>query len=59
MEIKYNVPFEVTEKQYNRLMVDCAGIVAGRKEKGKFFIKVWLMREVKEVQAILNMASLK
>jgi hypothetical protein len=44
MEIKYNTPIEVTEKQYRKLMTECAGIVAGRKENGKYYIKVWLMK---------------
>lgn len=41
-EIKYDTPFEVTKEQYEQLMKQCDGLVAGREEKGKYFIKVWL-----------------
>lgn len=39
--IEYNVPFEVTQTQYNILMNHFAGVVAGREEEGKYYIKVW------------------
>ena len=41
-KIDYNVPFEVTQSQYNDLMKHFAGIVAGREEEGKYYIKVWI-----------------
>lgn len=44
MKIDYDKPIEVTEKQYHYLMGNFGGIVAGRKENNKFFIKVWLMK---------------
>ncbi len=44
MEIKYDTPIEVTKKQYERLMEQFAGAVAGREWEGKYFIKVWLMQ---------------
>lgn len=54
MEIKYNIPFEVTETQYNKLMYDFSGVVAGRKKDGKFYIKVWLMEYAKHIQQLLQ-----
>ena len=54
MEIKYNIPIEVSQTQYNRLMNECDGIVAGRKEDGKYYIKVWLMKYVNYVKDILK-----
>lgn len=54
MEIKYNQPFEVTEKQYHRLMSQCAGVVAGRKDaSGKYYIKVWIMSWLPEVKKVI------
>ena len=49
MEIKYNTPIEVNQKQYGICMSKHNGICAGRKEDGKYFIKVLLMKYAKEV----------
>lgn len=54
MEIKYDVPFEVTKNQYNALMKDCSMIVAGRVDNGKYLIKVWMMKYLPYVQRILK-----
>ena len=54
MEIKYNTPIEVTQKQYNICMNRHHGICAGRTENGKYFIKVLFMRFVKEVETDLK-----
>ena len=51
--IEYDKPIEVSKKHYDKLMSDCAGIVAGREESGKFYIKVWLMKYVHYVKMIL------
>jgi hypothetical protein len=42
-EIKYNIPFEVTKKQYDACMGKCAGLLCGRFDEptGKYFLKVW------------------
>lgn len=55
MTIRYNKPFEVTRAQYAALMNRMAGVVAGRYDQveKKFYIKVWRMREVYKVSAIL------
>lgn len=44
IEIKYDTPIEVTQKQYNAIMQNCEGIVSGREESGKYYIKVWLTK---------------
>ena len=49
MEIKYNTPIEVNQKQYNVCMSRHSGICAGRTENGKYFIKVLFMKYAKEV----------
>jgi N-methylhydantoinase B/oxoprolinase/acetone carboxylase alpha subunit len=54
MEVKYNTPIEVTESQYNILMTDYSGIVAGRKEDGKFFVKCLIMKYANYVKKILS-----
>ena len=43
-EIKYDTPIEVTQRQYNAIMSNCEGIVAGREEAGKYYIKVFLTK---------------
>ncbi len=55
MEIKYDTSIEVTEIQYSRLMVALPGIVAGRVEKGKYYIKCWMMRHKLLVEQNLNL----
>jgi hypothetical protein len=49
MEIKYNTPIEVNQKQYGICMSRHHGICAGRTENGKYYIKVLFMRYAKEV----------
>lgn len=43
-DIEYDTPFEVTQKQYNAIMSNCQGIVAGREESGRYYIKIWLTK---------------
>jgi hypothetical protein len=54
MEIIYNTPIEVTQRQYNICMNNLSGIVAGRFCDGKFYIKVLLMKYKKEVNQVLT-----
>ena len=58
MNIRYNVPIEVTEKQYNLIMNNLQGVCAGRKEttngETKHFIKVLFMKFSKDVKRILK-----
>jgi len=42
MSMKPNEPIEVTKKQYDRLIVDCAGIIAHRAENGRYWIKLMM-----------------
>ena len=45
MEIKYDVPIEVTRKQYRRVITKFGQLVAHRVDsKGRYFIKLWDMR---------------
>jgi len=50
MEIKYNTPIEVNQKQYNICMSRHHGICFGRTENGKYYIKVMFMKYAKEVE---------
>lgn len=54
MEIQYDKPIEVSQKHYNILMNDCAGIVAGQEIEVKYYVKVLLMKYHKYVKQILN-----
>jgi len=44
MDLQYDIPVEVTEKQYRAVKSEFGGIIAHRKENGKYYIKLWLMR---------------
>lgn len=52
--IKYNVPIEVTKRQYNTIMVDFKGVCAGLVKDGKYYIKVWFMEYKNDIQSIIN-----
>ncbi len=52
--IKYDTPIEVTKSQYNTLMNKFAGIVAGREEEGKYYIKVWLMKYAPVIHSFIT-----
>lgn len=54
MEIRYDIPITVTEKQYRHLMKEFGGVVAGRECGGQYYIKVWLMCYAEQVQRVLN-----
>jgi len=58
MEIGYDIPITVTEKQYRHLMKEFGGVVAGREENGKYYIKVWLMSYAEQVQRVLKLEIL-
>lgn len=45
MDIKYDTPIQVSEKEYGILMNAFREIICGRKdENGNYWIKLWLMR---------------
>lgn len=54
IELKYDTPVEVTEKQYGQLMNKYSGAIAGRKEENKFYIKLWIMRYKPIIEELLN-----
>ncbi len=49
----YDQPVEVTEQKYRQLMFECTGSIAGCEKDGKFFIKLWIVRDRSFVSAIL------
>lgn len=55
-EIKYDIPFEVTKKQFDNIIKNCGDIVVGRydDEEQKYYIKVWRMSYVKMVKKYLG-----
>lgn len=59
-KVKYNIPIEVPDQNtYNILMSESgkkglAGIIAGRKENGKFYIKLMLIKYKQLVTEILE-----
>lgn len=56
LEIKYDVPIEVTEKQYKILIVKCAGIIVHRYDEKakKYYIKVWNIGAINFIKEILE-----
>jgi hypothetical protein len=50
MEIKYDTPIDVNQKQYNVCMSRHHGICAGRKDGDKYYIKVLFMKYAKDVE---------
>ena len=44
IDIKYDVPIEVTKTQYEYIMRQFSQLVAGRIEGGKYYIKLWGMK---------------
>lgn len=54
IKIKYDTPIEVSEKQYRHIMKEFAGLVAGRVDKGKYYIKVWGMKYAPMIAHVLK-----
>jgi hypothetical protein len=55
IELKYDTPVEVSEKKYRELMNRCGGLIAGRQENGKFYIKLWMVKYKNDVEFVLNL----
>lgn len=53
--MKYDSPFEVTSEQYKNLMNQFAGIVAGKEEDGKYYIKVWFTKYIPMIEKVLEL----
>lgn len=43
-DLKYDASVEVSKEQYLMAKVKYAGIIAHRKENGKYYIKLWFMQ---------------
>lgn len=55
MDIQYDIPFEVTEKQFTKLMSSLPGVVLGRRDEGeRFWIKVWTLRYNSYIEEVLK-----
>ena len=56
MDIKYDKPFQVTEKQYNALISNGGSSIGCHRkdEEGNYWFKLWLMEEKKFVIKILQ-----
>lgn len=53
-KVKLDEKIEVTESQYNQIMGGLAGTCFGKKENGKFYIKLGISKYKKEVEMIVN-----
>ena len=53
MQVKYNVSYEITLTQYQRLKAMFGMIVAHRVEQGKYYFKLLDPRYQKQVEAAL------
>ena len=54
MQIIYDTPIEVTRDQYNIIMNHAKGICAGREADGKYYVKLWWVRDRKVIKKILE-----
>jgi hypothetical protein len=54
MVIKYDQPIEVSEKLYRIIMTEFAGVVAGRQNNGKYYIKVWVMKYSDMIEQLIK-----
>ena len=51
MDIKYDIPIEITKQQFIKIIPMFNGYIAWRKIKdGKYEIKLWFMKYKKELQ---------
>lgn len=54
IEVKYDIPIEVTEKQFRETTRIFAGSIASRKEYDKFYIKLWNTNVKAKLEFYLN-----
>jgi hypothetical protein len=52
--LRYDTPTEVSKKAYDILVSDFSGIICHKVIDGKYYIKIWLMRYVKDVKKVIN-----
>lgn len=53
IDLQYDIPVEVTQKQYYAIRRDYAGVCPHREENGKYYIKLWYMSYKDRVQNCL------
>ena len=58
IEIACNKPIEVTQEQYNMIVSIFPMIVAHREDKGRFYIKLWVMEYKDLLMKILEQSCL-
>lgn len=51
---KYDMPFEVTQRQYSAVMREYAGCVAGREHDGRFYLKIWIMQYARAIRSLIS-----
>jgi hypothetical protein len=54
MELKNNVPYEVTRTQYNMVRNEYGGVCAHRTENGRYWIKLLLINYLSSLKLDLN-----
>lgn len=54
IKIEYDKDIEVNESQYRFLMNNFQGIICGREENEKYYIKVWLMKYANHIANFLK-----
>lgn len=56
IELIYDIPVEVTELQFCKMMNEFSGMIAGRQdeETGKYYIKLWGMNYKLKIEAYFN-----
>lgn len=52
--LEYDVPVEVSEKAYRTMMNKCSGLIAGREDAGRFYIKIWMMKYRSYTESLLK-----
>lgn len=53
--VKYDVPIEVSQDNYNKIVRNYSGRIAHRTEDGKYFIKVWDMSCAREISRLVKL----
>lgn len=53
MTLQYGVEVQVTRSQYRRLVKAFPGVIAHRRNAGKYYIKLWDMRCKEQIEKML------
>lgn len=54
LTIEYDVPFEVTQKQFIEIKRTLSGYALCREEDGRYFCKLWYMKQKARLMLIIN-----